>query len=270
MVLDRPVATTAEYTRLAPAGALLSLADLLLHTQPARRTEAREILDAVLELDPESGPATAGLGLLEKQAGNLQAARDLFGRALERFPEERIATYRDGFRLYFYYGDAELELLGRQRPQTDDQRAGLGRAREAFERCVELRPEYGEAWARLGYARSLEERPAAEAVSALERAYDLLPEREDLAINLLLAYARAGERERAGRLVENLAHRGESDETLGRAREIVFQIEFNAAAGLVRQGKLDEAAELLERIRDGSASPALRQQAGELLAKIGR
>ena len=70
--------------------------------------------------------------------------------------------------------------------------------------------------------------------------------------------------------MENLAHRGESDETLGRAREIVFQIEFNAAAGLVRQKKLDEAAELLERIRDGSASPALRQQAGEFLAKIGR
>ena len=107
-------------------------------------------------------------------------------------------------------------------------------------------------------------------MSALEKAYELLPEREDVAINLLLAYARVGEREAASRLVTNLSHRGESDETLARAREILFQIDYNYAAGLVRQGKLDQAGELLERIRDQSTNPTLQQQAGELLVKIGR
>lgn len=270
LTIERAVATEARYLKLAPADALLSLADLLLHTQPERQAETRELLGAIFEIAPENAPATAGMGFLEQQAGNLSAARDLYARALERLPEQQLARYRDGFRLYFYYGEAELQLLGQRRPQSADERAQLARAVEAFERCGELRPEYGEAWARLGFARNLETPPSPEAVSALEKAYELLPEREDVAINLLLAYARVGEREAASRLVTNLTHRGETEETLARAREILFQIEFNVAAGLIRQGKLDEAGELLERIRDESTNPSLKQKAGELLVKIGR
>ncbi len=266
--LEKTAGTGGRFVRLSAPDALVTLAALLLHTQPEKQAAARELLDAARELAPESSPVTAAEGVLTEQAGNLAGARDLYARALESFAAGEIARYRDGFRLYFYFAEAELSLLADKRPQTEAERQRLGRAVTALERCVELREEYGEAWARLGYARSLGKDSHTESVSALERAYDLLPAREDVANNLLLAYARTGDRERAGRLVDNLAHRGESDETLARGREILFQIDYNSAAGLIRQGQIEAAAELLERIRAESTNPALRQRAGELLARI--
>ena len=107
-------------------------------------------------------------------------------------------------------------------------------------------------------------------VPALEKAYDMLPGREDIAMNLLTAYARVGEQKKATELVDNLVHRGESDATVARAREILFQADYNAAVALVRKRKLDEAATLLRRVDAESTTPALKQRAEELLARIGR
>jgi len=80
---------------------------------------------------------------------------------------------------------------------------------------------------------------------------------------------RVGERAKATTPVDNLAYRGESAHTVTRAREVLFQIDYNAAAQMIRKRQIDEAATLLERIAAESTNPTMRQRAGELLARIG-
>jgi len=268
--LQQPAATGGSLTPLPPQEALVALTDLLLHTQPEQTDLAAAMLDAAAARDPDSALVLAARGLLAERRGDRAAARDLYSRAIEGFPANEIPGVRDGFRLYFYSGDAELDRLGQRRPQTDAERQQLASAVGAFRRCVELRPTYGEAWARLGYALNLEESPPPDAVPALERAYELLPEREDIAMNLLLAYARVGERTKATTLVDNLAYRGESADTVTRAREVLFQIDYNAAAQMIRKRQIDEAAALLGRIAAESTNPTMQQRARELLSRIGR
>lgn len=268
--VQRPASAGGSLAPLPPQEALVALTDLLLHTQPEQTELAAAMLDAAAARDPQSALVLAGRGLLAERRGDRAAARDFYGRAIEGFPARGIPGVRDGFRLYFYFGDAELEQLGQRRPQTDAERQQLERATGAFRRCVELRPTYGEAWARLGYALNLEQSPPPDAVPALEKAYELLPEREDIAMNLLLAYARIGEQAKATTLVDNLAYRGESTDTVARAREVLFQIDYNAAAQLIRKRQIDEAAALLERITTESTNSTLQQRAKELLQRIGR
>ena len=150
--LEKTAGTDGRFVRLSPPDALVTLADLLLHTQPAKQAAARELLDAARKLAPENFAVTAAEGFLAEQAGDLAGAGKLYARALESFEEDRIARDRDGFRIYFYSAEAELSLLAEKRPRTEAERDRLGRAVAALERCVELREGYGEAWARLGYA----------------------------------------------------------------------------------------------------------------------
>ena len=268
-----PVTDAPSEHTLAPLSehdALLVQADLLLHSQPTRSLEVEDLFARATELQPGSPIVTAGRGLLAEQSGDRAAARDLYETALAALPGSDWARHRDGFRLHFYYGDAELELLGGQPPSSPDAELRLEKAIDAFQACTELRPAYGEAWARLGFAHSLSPTSTADAVPALETAYGLLPEREDVAMNLLLAYARVGERPRATVLVENLEHRGETTETVARAREVLFQIDYNAAAQLVRDRDLDGAAAILEGIVEGSSNPSMVDAAKTLLGRIGR
>ena len=179
-----------SYDALSPHDGLIVQADLLLHTQPTEIARIESLLAEAFELEPASPIATAGEGLLKQQAGEIAAARDLYELALATLSQTDWSRHRDGFRLRFYYGDAELELIGAERPDTPEGEERLAKAIQAFQTCTELRPMFGEAWARLGYAHSLSPTSTAEAVPALERAYELLPAREDVAMNLLLAYAR--------------------------------------------------------------------------------
>jgi len=207
---------------------------------------------------------------LKQRAGEIAAARDLYEEALAALSQTDWSRHRDGFRLQFYYGDSELELIGQKRPDTPEGEGRLAKAIQAFQTCTELRTRFGEAWARLGYAHSLSATSTAEAVPALQTAYELLPAREDVAMNLLLAYARVGERPRATELVTNLEHRGESPATITRAREILYQIDYNAAAQLVRDRDIDGAAEILQGVVADSSNPQMVEAAKTLLDRLGR
>ena len=121
--------------------------------------------------------------------GDLNRAESYYLQALEELPE--------AFRLQVLFGEAELSLLGKRRPQTPEEQTRLDQAIAAFQKTVELRPGYGEGWALLGYAYNLEAKPSPDAVATLEKAYEMLPGRGDVAYNLLLGYARAGKRQQA-------------------------------------------------------------------------
>jgi tetratricopeptide (TPR) repeat protein len=140
-------------------------------------------------------------------------------------------------------------------PLPDSLRA----ARAALTRVVALRPDFGEAWARLGYTYQTEETMDENAVHILETAHRLLPSRMDVAHNLALAYARTGHRDQAAELIEHvLAPQADPDEVLS-AREALLDEDYRHAEELVNQEKPAEALPLLERVRDDTRRPERRR-----------
>ncbi len=249
-------------TLLEPATALFHLGDLLIHTQADRQADARAHFDAALALTPDFAPAIAGLGLVSEAAGDLATAEARYLQALEELPE--------AFRLQVLFGEVELALLGKRRPQTPKEQTRLDQAVAAFRKTTELRPSYGEGWSLLGYAYNLEARPSPDAVATLERAYEMLPGRGDVAYNLLIGYARAGKRQEAIDLVATAEARGVPEERLAPARQTLLQLDFQYAVALAREQKYDEAVPLLEKVAAEAGDANMRQQAASLLEQIKR
>jgi tetratricopeptide (TPR) repeat protein len=262
MPVPADVPKSVNLTPLAPEFTLFHLGDLLIHSNPERQADAQAHFEAALELDAGFAPAIAGLGLVSEMSEDLSAAEKYYMQALEVYP--------DAFRLQVLFGEVELALLGKRRPQNPEEQTRLDQAIAAFQRTVELRPGYGEGWALLGYSYNLEARPSPDAVATLEKAYEMLPGRGDVAYNLLLGYARAGKRQEAIDLVATAEARGVSEERLAPARQTLLQLDFQYAVALAREKKYDEAAALLERIQSEASDPNMRQQAKDLLSQIGR
>ena len=260
MPMPASVPLDVALTTLQPNLALFHLGDLLIHSNPDRQADAKAHFDAALDLTPDFAPATAGLGLVSELAGDLMAAESYYQQALERLPE--------AFRLQVLFGEVELGLLGKRRPQTPEEQTRLDQAVAAFRKSVELRPGYGEGWALLGYAYNLEAKPSPDALSTLERAYDMLPGRGDVAYNLLLGYARAGKRQEAIDLVATAEARGVSEEHLEPARQTLLQLDYQYAVALVREKSYDQAVPLLERVATDAGDANMRQRATDLLDQI--
>ena len=118
-------------------------------------------------LQPDHGPALAGLGFLAERAGRPAEARPYYEKAAKLAPDDFLVQYLYAKNLIDDPGPDSLRL-----------------ARAALTRAVALRPDFGEAWARLGYTYQSEEELPPEAVQALETAHRLLPSRMDVAHNL--------------------------------------------------------------------------------------
>jgi tetratricopeptide (TPR) repeat protein len=134
-----------------------------------------------------------------------------------------------------------------------------------MERATRLDPDFAQAWVRLGYAHSLEHRPSPAEVETLETAARLLPRRADVAFNLLLAYARAGDRGQAEATRQRLDLLQADAAILARAREIVLQLEFREGTELMRQDRLDDAVAVLAHVQASTRDPDLAERAAEYL-----
>jgi tetratricopeptide (TPR) repeat protein len=231
--------------------AIARLGNLLASLDPTLWPAAAEHFHAALALDPEQAQAQAGLGRLEALAGRPKEALPWLERAAARAPDDFVIQY--------LFGVALLD--------TQPDRKGLQRARDAFGRAVALQPEYGEAWARLAYAQA-EEDPdtlAAAALGSFETAHRLLPTRSDIAFNLVLAYARSGKRDRAQDVIEHtLVPHGTPDE-VRRARSALVQEERREVEELIGKGDLTTATTRLEGLLARAATP---EQRAELAARL--
>ncbi|RMH18865.1 MAG: hypothetical protein D6696_12170 [Acidobacteria bacterium] len=255
--VERP-SLAAVARPLSRAELLFRLGDLLIHASPERSAEAAAHFRAALASDPDHGPAHAGLGYVAELAGDHQRAARSYARAAALAPDDFLVQY--------LYGESLLRRLGHRRPADDEQQAVLDGARSAFARSVELRPDYAEAWARLGFAYELDPRPSPASIEALERAAELLPGRWDVAFNLLLACARAGEDEKAEQLVARLRATGAGEDQLARANEVLMQLAYRRANRLAGRERLDDAVALLGRVVLGSRDEELRARAEQQLA----
>lgn len=230
---------------------LYHLGDLLanLDSQPA--AAAAEHFRAALAEQPEHGPALAGLGYLEDLAGHTAAAKPWYGKAAKLAP--------DNFFVQYLYGRNLLE---------DPEAGSYEEARAALSKAVRLRPDFGEAWAGLGYSWQVSDEFPPEAVQALETAHRLLPSRMDVAHNLAIAYARTGQREKAEALIENVLVPRAEPEMVVNAREALVDLDYARAEELVSQEKLDEAVSLLEQVQSRTTLQSRRDEIAAHIAEI--
>jgi tetratricopeptide (TPR) repeat protein len=253
--LETPVGPETEVAvsvRPLPRPDLLaSLGFLLAFLDPSQAPAAAEHFRAALAEKPDHGPALAGLGLIEELAGRPAAAGPFLEKAAAAAPDDFLVQYRYG-----------MNRLDQGDPES------VRRARDAFVRAVALRPAFGDAWARLAFAIGLAGPITPESLPAFETAHRLLPGRMDVAFNLMLAYARTGQRKKAEEVIDRvIAVHGEPAEA-ERARAAWTDEIYAEAERLVRQEKLEEAIPLLEEAAAKAPHPDKKQEIGESLAEV--
>jgi len=233
---------------LAWADALYRLGDLLANLGPEQAAAAAKHFRAALAERPDHGPALAGLGYLEDLADRSGEARPWYEKAAKLAPDDFLVQY--------LYARSLLENPGP---------GSLRQARASLSEAVRMRPDFGEAWARLGYTYMVEEELTPDAVQALETAHRLLPSRMDIAQNLALAYARTAQPEKAEALIEGVLVPLAEPDQVENAREAVLDLDHERAEDLIKQGKLEEAIPLLERVR---AKTSVEERRGKMAERI--
>ncbi|MFL6261899.1 MAG: tetratricopeptide repeat protein [Thermoanaerobaculia bacterium] len=236
---------------MARADVLHRLGDLLANLSDDRAAEAGEHFRAALALQPDHGPALAGLGFLAEQAGRTDEARADYEKAA------KLAA--DDVRVQYLYAN---NLIADPGPDS------LRLARAALQRAVALRPGFGEAWARLGYTYQAEENLPPEAVQALETAHRLLPARMDVAHNLSLAYARNGQAAKAQELIDRVLVPQGTAEQVESAREGLLDEEHRRAEELIGAQKLAEALPVLEAVKAKTGRPQRRTEVEQRIEEI--
>ncbi|MEM8995872.1 MAG: tetratricopeptide repeat protein, partial [Acidobacteriota bacterium] len=249
-----------KFKSLSPADAACHLGDLLARAVPDRAAQAASHYEHALALDSDHGPSWAGLGDLAAKAGDFETARRHFAKAASLEPEDFVIQY--------LHGSSRLGVLGGQRPADEVGEKALRDSIAALTASVELRESFGAAWAELAYAHGLAPEATDAGVAAIRRALDFFPERTDLALNLLLAHARRGEREGADAVWGGLVAARAEPATLDRAREILLQMDYREAVRLVRGGEGEEAVALFGRVQTETRDAGLRQLVEEQLKKL--
>ena len=250
----RPEANfTMEVKPMARADVLFRLGDLLANLGDEKRGDAEEHFRAALAAQPEHGPALAGLGFLAERTGDPAAARTYYEKAAKLAPDDVAVQYLYARNLLDEPGAGSLRL-----------------ARAALARAVAIQPDFGEAWAQLGYTYESEATLSPAAVPALETAHRLLPMRMDVAHNLAVAYARNGQTAKAEELIARVLVPQAKPEEVEDAREAVLDDEQRQAEELIDQQKLDEAISRLAAVKAKTSLPSRRAEIETRLDEIGR
>jgi len=231
---------------------LARLGDLASTLGPENLNDAREHYQAALKAKPEDGLALAGLSRIESAAGHTEVAQAAAAKAAAASP--------DDFQVQYGYA---MDLLSRGH-ESDT----LQKARAALQRAVQIQPNSARAWGQLAYTYSFDKTFPPEAITAFETAHRLQPADSTGAYNLVLAYARTGEREKAARVIEQ--DMGSAPPKLAlEAWRLWLDEGMNAAERSVRDQKLDDALAILDALQK-RAPAGLAQPAADRAASIRR
>jgi tetratricopeptide (TPR) repeat protein len=214
-------AFTAE--RMSPADVESTLGHLLL--RQGRYPEAQARFTAALKLDPKASSAHTGVGLIELNQG----------RALEALPALRRGVEFGGDSVLAHYS-LGLAALRCKSAECETQQAGYEAARRAFQRSVELQPDFPDALSYLGYTELATGGSLDEAEKHLKAAIKLMPGRETYRFNLAQVYMRGQQFEQAQALLGPIAASPDATQS-GQARELLGRLaamkNAAAAAGIV-------------------------------------
>jgi tetratricopeptide (TPR) repeat protein len=230
---------------------LYRLGDLLVGAVPERAELAAKHFRAALAIDPNHGPALAGLGRLDELAGRDSDALARYEKAAELAPDDLRINYLLGARLSHDLSHVE---------PREARLAQAERARAALRHAVELQPDFAEAWADLGYTFTWQLEPDAAGIEALRTAHRLLPKRGDVGYNLVLLQVRSGDTAGAEATIERMAATGIDRTIVESARELMFEIDLRRARELARDGRTDEARKILAEVGAATGDAELRQR----------
>jgi tetratricopeptide (TPR) repeat protein len=183
---------------------------------------AREEFEKALELDPDLAEAHVNLSLILAQAGELGPAGEHLDRAVELQGNTRAAAYAHYLRAKVWGAQDQNE-----------------RSIAEFQKAVQLRPDYAEAWSDLGGMRRLALDPVG-AMQALERAVALKPDDALAQYRLGQLYLQEG---RALKAVEHLK------QALSYAPEDRATL-YNLMLALRKTGQLEEAKPIEARMAE--------------------
>ena len=183
---------------------------------------AREEFERALELDPDLAEAHVNLSLILAQAGELGPAGEHLDRAIELQGNTRAAAYAHYLRAKVWAGQDQNE-----------------KSIAEFQKAVQLRPDYSEAWSDLGGMRRLALDQAG-AVRALERAVALTP-------NNALAQYRLGQLYlQEGKALKAVAHLKQALSLAPDDRATLY----NLMIALRKTGHLEEAKPIEARMAE--------------------
>jgi tetratricopeptide (TPR) repeat protein len=250
MPLSSEISATSTVTEMAYPDVLCRLGNLLTALGPDRLEFAASHFNAALEIDPNFGPAIAGLGRIDELAGRSDAALARYERAAELAPDDFMAN--------FLLGNALFNQ--REEAGTDEQGAELvDRIRASLRRAAYLRPSFAEAWSMLGTTYSWDSEPDDFGIKAMEQAHLLLPKRGDVGYNLVLLHVRRDRLEDARNVVARMKAAGVDEDMVRAAKQLADNLEASRADTLLRieqadaGGSVGDAAELAAREARNSA-----------------
>jgi len=164
---------------LEPARAHAALGDLLFRMQ--RPEEARAQIDAALALTPSLPEAHAALGRLLLAAGDKQAAMAHL--------EQAAAAPDAPWSAQFEYASLLVDARSAGASASD----GDAVIERSLRRTIELQPSFPEAYAQLGWIRSLSPAGYEEAIGLVKRALELSPGTERFWLLLAGVYGSGGD-----------------------------------------------------------------------------
>ena len=244
-------AVSAWGSDVPAAARLVHLGDLL--EALGARDRAHSHFRRALDLQPANADAHAGIGRLEQHAGDIEQAIAWF--------EEAYALDRDRALPVFLLGNALLRSVYEPFERglaTDRDRARLERARSLLGRAAALAPDLAEAQAAAGASWLIGQGSAPEVLRErsfprLASALALLPERRDIAFNLVVVLSRI-ERFAAAESVVAEHLEASSPELATRALETVARERLRQAALLIESGRLAAGQELADDAMDRAPS----------------
>lgn len=183
---------TVEVRRLTEAEALATVADFLLFFRGGRE-EARRMFERGLELAPTLALAQQGLGMLDLDAGEYEAAAARFERALTGDPALWLSHY--GRALALDGGELDAEP---------------GAAEEHLRRAIDLQPDASPALCRLGFLLGRGDETRHEGREMIRRAVAIDPGEDNFRVAQLAVQRGGGGDEEAAAALDWL---------LARARE---------------------------------------------------
>ncbi len=230
----------------APSDVLFHLGDLLAHMK--RPAEARWHFRRAFDFAPDHPEAHAGMGYVLDLEKRFEEAEFFYQDAIERGSTAPLT--------YLLYGRHLLERLA-----SGGEPELATTAREAFAAVTELDPGFGEGWALLGAAHLLDEGvDPGPGVAALEKALNFLPERGDIAMNLVRLHLRRASFEAAHRVVETSLAGRVDEQKLAAAREEIEQARLlHGAHEAFAQGDSERGMELYDQAIAATSDPAVRE-----------
>jgi Tfp pilus assembly protein PilF len=241
-------------TSLSQDEAYFHLGDLLQHITPKASSEAEKHFDAALKVNPRHAGALCGLGWVAEIEHDDLKARERYEAALSFQPTD--------YRIYLNFGRLLLNPLMRisfWRLETDPgTEATLRAARAAFRRCIALKPDCAEGYAAWGATYLFETTVPNEAIEALVKAFSMQPSRTDIACDLVVLFAKRGDRKGAQRWLDQVLRPKATPGIISKAEEALLLIDVADARGLLDKGRVSDGMRLLDSVLSSTSDSTFR------------